>query len=63
MKSGTRYEAVKLEGDRKRIKRKVLNSAKRSIMKTPGANGDPIYERDRAKEICIVCSGTIEWKA
>ena len=48
LESGTRYEAVRLEGDRK-DKEKDTQQQRAVYYKETGANGDPIYERDKAK--------------
>ena len=48
MKSGTRYKAVRLEGDR--MDKVRGTQLKRAVYcKETGVNGDPMYERDRAE--------------
>jgi len=62
LKSGTRYEAVRLEGIG-RIKRKVLNSKGRSNVKRPVRMVIRYMSEIEPKGIGIGCNGTIEWKA
>jgi hypothetical protein len=48
LKSGTRYKAVKLEGDRKDKVRGT--QLKRAVYcEETSVKGDPMYERDRAE--------------